>query len=188
MDKMNQLGLNPKSTIFGQGFGLRFGAALVLILGAAAMRLIPHPPNFTPIAAIALFGAAAFPRREMGLVLALTALFLSDCVLGFHHQMIAVYTAFIVIAFIGLVLCERRTATKVAGAALTSSVVFFVITNTAVWFSSPEYPKTWQGLMLCWTAGLPFFGNTIAGDLVSTGVLFGAWAWVEKTLPQPKLA
>ena len=186
-----QLGVEPIKPSNGvrgdSNFWLRAGAAVFLIVCAAAMRLIPHPPNFTPIAGMALFGAAIFKRREMGLILPLVmplaALFLSDCVLGFHDQIASVYISFLLIAFIGLALRENRSVPRLLAASVSSSVIFFVVTNTAVWFSNPFYAHNFSGLTLCWAAGIPFFENTLMGDLLSTGVLFSVWAMFERALP-----
>jgi len=159
-------------------------ASVSLVFAAAAMRLIPHPPNFTPIAGMALFGAATLKRRELGLLMPLAALFLSDCFLGFHNQIFSVYISFMLISFLGLVtLRKNRAPIWLVGASLSSSVLFFVITNSAVVFSGQFYPHTFSGLMLSWAEGLPFLGNTVCGDLLSTGALFGLWAIVERMLP-----
>lgn len=172
------------STPDGDSRTARFFAAIFLVLVAAALRLVPHPPNFSPIAGMALFGGAVFVRREIGMILPLAALFLSDCVLGFHDQMIAVYISILLISMMGFELRQNRTIGRVLSASIFASVFFFVVTNTAVWLTSPGYAKTFGGLATCWSAGLPFFQHTLAGDLITSGVLFGVWYWVEKFLPQ----
>jgi hypothetical protein len=145
--------------------------------------LIPHPPNFTPITAMALFGGAVFSRRWMGVALPLLALVLSDLVLGFHVTALAVYLSFVVVAIIGFGLRENRSALRVGGAALLGSTAFFAITNFAVWALSGIYPHTTEGFIAAYVMALPFFENAIIGDLLFTGALFGAWAWISNRYP-----
>src|SRR6266567_7198337 len=150
-----------------------------MILVAAASRLIPHPPNVTSLTALALFGGAYFSDRRLAFLVPPTALFLSDLVLGFYHHMEVVYLSFALIVAIGLWLQKRRTALSIAGAALTSSVLFFVLTNFGVWAFDALYPKTLEGLIACYVAAIPFFQNTLLGDLLYTAVLFGGFALLE---------
>jgi hypothetical protein len=146
----------------------------VLILAAALSRLLPHPANFTPIAAMALAGGVYFNKR-IALVIPLAALVLSDVFIGFHNTIFFVYGSFIVIGFIGLWLKSHKKPLPIFGAALVSSILFFVVTNFGVWITGGGwfYPKTWQGLVECYTLAIPFFRNTLAGDLIYTGALFG---------------
>jgi hypothetical protein len=146
----------------------------ILILSAAVSRLLPHPDNFTPIMAIALAGGVYLDKR-FALIIPLAALFLSDIFIGFHNTIIFVYGSFVFIGFIGLWLKSHKKPLPIIGSALLSSTLFFIITNFGVWLTGSGwfYPKTWQGLIECYTLALPFFRNTITGDLVYTGVLFG---------------
>ena len=164
----------------------------VLILAAALSRLLPHWPNFTPVGAMALFGAAYFPRKVVAFLAPILALYLSDLLLnnllyaeyydGFTWAISSpwVYAAFLLIIGIGMLLRGRVSAVAVGGSALAASVVFFLITNFGVWASSLNllYPKSFAGLMACYAAGLPYFWNTLAGDLFFSGVLFGAYALI----------
>ncbi|MGH7859086.1 MAG: DUF6580 family putative transport protein [Candidatus Binatia bacterium] len=161
----------------------RFVALTALILAAAASRLVPHPPNFTPIAAMALFGGAHFSDRRVALLVPLSAMLLSDLVLGLHGLIPVVYACFAITVVIGFRLRWHRAALPVATAALASSTLFFLVTNLAVWAFGSVYPKTWAGLVACYVAAVPFFGNTLAGDAVYTAALFGAFALAEKRLP-----
>jgi hypothetical protein len=154
-----------------------------MIFLAAASRLIPHPPNFTPLAAMALFGGAYISDKRLAFALPLAALFLSDTVLGFYHGMIWVYGSFALIVCLGLPLQSRRRLRPIAGAALAGSVLFFALTNFGVWASGSMYPRTLGGLGACYVAAIPFFQNTIAGDLIYTALLFGGFALAEKKFP-----
>lgn len=161
---------------------------LMVILAGAALRLVPHPPNFSPIAAMALFGGATLARRELGLLLPLAALFLSDLVIGFHDQMVAVYVSIALISGLGLLLNKQRTVGRVAMASVAGSLLFFLLTNFSVWMTSGMYSMTWDGLVSCYVAAVPFLQNSIAGDLVFTGAFFGVWALLSKAVPQLKFS
>jgi uncharacterized protein DUF6580 len=160
--------------------GSRFGLMAILVFAGVATRLLPHPPNFTAMSAIALFSGAHFSRRIWGFAVPLAAMLVSDAVLGFSSTLPVVYATFAAIVGIGFLLRERRTRVlPVAGAAVASSVLFYLTTNFAVWVLSGIYPKTPAGLVACYVAAIPFFGPTLAGDLFYTAVLFGAFAWAE---------
>lgn len=161
----------------------RLFVLISMILLAAATRLIPHPPNVTSLTAIALFGGAYFWDRRLAFLVPLTALFVSDLVLGFYHHMEVIYLSFALIVAVGMWLQIRRTTLAVAGAALASSVLFFVLTNFGVWAFEAVYPKTLEGLITCYVAAIPFFQNTIIGDLIYTAVLFAGFALLERHLP-----
>lgn len=162
----------------------RFLVLAGLILAAAGSRLVPHPPNFTPLAAMALFGGAQFSEKRLALGVPLAALLLSDLVLGFYPGWPAVYVSFAAIVGIGMGLHTRRAVLPVAGAALAASVLFFVVSNFGTWAAGVLYPRTWDGLTTCFVAAVPFFRNTLLGDLFYTAVLFGGFALAEKRFPQ----
>ncbi|HEY3248557.1 MAG TPA: DUF6580 family putative transport protein [bacterium] len=158
-------------------------AVVVLVLAAAGARLLPHPPNVTPIAAMALFGGASFDDARMALAVPLAAMLLSDVVLGLHATMPFVYLGFLLIAGIGLWLRTRRSIPTIAAGAVVGSIAFFLITNFGVWATTTFYPKTAAGLWAAYVAGLPFFRNTVLGDLFYCAVLFGGWAALERIVP-----
>ncbi len=158
----------------------RFAVLAFMILAAAATRLIPHPPNATSITAMALFGGAYLSDKRLAFLAPMTALFLSDLVLGFYSRMWVVYGSFAVIVCIGRLLRARRRLLAIAGATLASSIIFFVITNLGVWIFGSLYPKTIEGLLACYVAAIPFFQNTLLGDASYTTALFGAFALVER--------
>jgi hypothetical protein len=162
----------------------RLSALLSAILAAAALRLVPHPPNFSPIDAMALFSGAYLGRRGIAFAAPLAALLLSDLVLGFYAGMTTVYASVALIVVIGWWLSSRRTPLRIAGAAVASSVTFFVITNFAMWLFSGFYPVTYAGLIACYTAAIPFFQNTVAGDLFYAVLLFGGFRIAELMLPR----
>ncbi len=137
----------------------RFAVLTGIILAGALMRLIPHWPNFTPIAAMALFGGAFMGRKYLAFIIPLAAMFISDLIIGLHDSMIAVYIAFAITVSIGILIGRNLSAGKVLGASLSASVIFFLITNFASWIASPLYTQDFAGLMQAYTAGLVFFND-----------------------------
>ncbi len=157
-------------------------AAAGLIVFAALMRLAPHPWNFTPVAAMALFGGAALRRPLFAFGVPLLALLVSDFALNFWHVGQAlvppdpwVYGSFILIGLLGYTVGRQARVATLATASLSGSVLFFALTNLGVWAGGVLYPRTLEGLAACFTAALPFFANTVAGDLFWNAVLFGAF-------------
>jgi hypothetical protein len=154
-----------------------------MILAVAASRLIPHPPNVASITAVALFGGAYISDKRLAFLVPMAALFISDLVLGLYGHMEVVYGSFALVVCIGLLLRRRRTPLAIGGAALASSVLFFVITNFGVWAFGSLYPKTMAGLLACYVAAIPFFQNSLFGDAVYTVALFGGFALAAKWWP-----
>jgi hypothetical protein len=158
----------------------RLSALILLILAAAATRLLPHPPNVTSVTALALFGGAYFASPWLAFAIPLLALLGSDLVLGFYPDMEVQYLAFTVVICIGLLLRQQRSLARIAVAAVASAVSFFVITNFGVWALGTLYPKSTAGLEACFVAAIPFFRNTLLGDLFYTAVLFGGFRLLEQ--------
>lgn len=156
---------------------------LSLVVAAAAARLLPHPPNMTPITAIALFGGAYISDRRLAFAVPLAALFLSDAVLGFYNHMEVVYLSFALIVGIGLLIRSHRLPVPILAATLAAAVLFFVITNFGVWAFGGLYPKTMAGLAACYVAAIPFFGNMLIGDLFYAALLFGGFRLLESAVP-----
>ena len=155
-------------------------AAMIIV--AAAASLIPHPPNFTPLAAIALFAGACLNRRT-AFALALGALLARDAILGFHILMPAVYACYAFNVCLGFWLRDKQSAWRVAGASLVGSIVFFVVTNLAVWAALDTYPHTAKGLLACYVGGIPYFRNTVASDLIYSIAMFGFFAFAQLRMP-----
>lgn len=155
----------------------------LIIAIAALLRLLPHPPNVAPIAAMALFGGV-YLNKKYALILPLLALFISDLFIGFYGapMMSFVYGSFLLTGYIGLFLKSHKKPSMIIAAALFSSLFFYLITNFGVWLATPLYPKTLSGLLNCYTMAIPFFRNTILGDLLYTGVFFGTYEIVLRFL------
>ena len=161
----------------------RLVLALGIIALAAALRIAPHPWNFTPVGAMALFSGAVIKNRRLAFVVPLLALFLGDIFIGFHKLMPIVYASFLLSVAIGFWLRDRRTAGRISAATLFGAVQFFLVTNFAVWAFGLSYPRTGAGLVACYVAGIPFFWNTLAGDAVYAVLFFGTFALAERLFP-----
>jgi hypothetical protein len=162
---------------------LRVAVVLVAIVLAAVLRIVPHPWNLAPVGAMALFSGAMVRDRRLAFVFPLLALFAGDVFIGFHKLMPIVYACFLLSVLIGRLLQDRRTASLVAGATLLGAIQFFIVTNFGVWALGGFYPRTVAGLAACYVAGVPFFWNTLAGDALYAGLLFGGFALAERFLP-----
>jgi hypothetical protein len=146
---------------------------IAFVLVASIFRLFPHLPNVTPITAMALFSGAYFSNKALAFIVPLLAMFLSDSILGFSGITLFVYTACILVSFIGF--ASKKMTIKTI---LLSSLSFFIITNFGVWLIG--YPKTISGLVECYTLALPFFRNSLIGDFFFAGVLYYGFNFVSK--------
>lgn len=161
-------------------------ALVLMIVLAALSRLLPHPPNFSPVEAMALFGGAYFAQRWLGVLVPLLAMLLADFFLGFHSGMPVVYGAIALISILGFALRGKTSILRVASFGLVGATLFFVITNFAVWAGSGMYPMTASGLLTCYIAGIPFFHWQLAGVAVYSVILFGGFAFLRSNLPALK--
>ena len=161
----------------------KFWIVTLMIFAAAFVRLIPHPPNFAPIAAMALFGGAYFNKKWAAFLVPLAALFLTDLIIGFHETMWAVYLSFALIVVLGMTMLKEKKVGNIFFASVISSVSFFIITNFGVWLSTGYYAKTGAGLAACYTAAIPFFHQTLLSDLFFVGILFGAYHLAKQKFP-----
>lgn len=135
-----------------------------LIFFAILSRFLPHPPNFTPIAAIALLSTKGFTNRWVAFLIPIVSLFISDLFLGLHTTIPFVYGSFILIALLGRYVKKINILTV-----LLSSSIFFLVTNLGVWLL--HYPLSVEGIFQCYILALPFFLNTVIGDLVYGALL-----------------
>jgi hypothetical protein len=155
-----------------------------IVLAAAALRLAPHPMNFAPIGALALFGGAYFSSKREALGIPLLSLIVGDVFTGFHQLIPFIYASFLVSVAIGFWLRRKRSAPRLAAATLAGAVQFFLVSNFALWASSiGSFPKTADGLAACYLAGIPLFWNTLAGDAFYAALLFGGMALAERRFP-----
>jgi len=157
-------------------------AILILIAVGISYRIFPHPANFAPIAAISLFSGFYF--RRYFVAVPLIAMLISDLFIGFYDWklMAVVYFSFTLIGFFGILMRKNKSVASLVGCSLAGSFLFFILTNFAVWAFSPWYGHNWQGFMECYTMAIPFFKNTLMGDLFYSSVIFGC----HEVLAQPK--
>lgn len=157
-------------------------AASILLLAGIFYRFFPHPSNFAPVAAISLFSGFFFRRYFMALPLVI--MLVSDIFIGLYEWklMAVVYFSFIVIIFLGMSLRNNKSTMSIIGYSLAGSFLFFILTNFAVWLFSSWYVHSYGGLLNCYAMAIPFFKNTLTGDLFYTAMIFGCY----EILAQPK--
>lgn len=179
----------------------RFLIIAGLIFAAAISRLIPHPYNFAPIGAMSLFGAAYFSDKKFSFLIPLVAMFVSDLLInniiyaGYYQSFTIftpgfywIYGAIALIVLAGIFLFRRVSFPAILGGSLAASVIFFVVTNFGVWAGSSVYPPTFAGLILCYEAAIPFFHNTLLGDMFYASVLFGGFEYARAKYPALRAA
>ena len=131
-------------------------------------RLIPHPPNFTPILASAIIAPLLLKDRLLGMTVPIVAMFISDFIIGFHPYQLVVYLTLLTIALISPM---QKNYAILGIMAVGGSIWFFITTNFAVWIIWDYYPKTIEGLVSCYTLAIPFFKNTLVSTCLFTGIL-----------------
>tara|TARA_B100000029_G_scaffold90547_1_gene80339 strand:- start:39 stop:599 length:561 start_codon:yes stop_codon:yes gene_type:complete len=162
----------------------------LLIIGVVG-RLVPHPPNVTPIIAIALLAAHAFKNKWIAILIPLTGMWISDLIINnylyagyydkfvfFSNGSLWIYGAILLAVLIGKVLIRNIKLSTVFLSSFSASFFFFIITNFGVWLSNMMYPKSLLGLIECYTLAIPFFGNALIGDLIYSVALFTSYSLV----------
>ena len=144
---------------------------LLLILIGVLSRLVPHPANMTAIGGIALFSGAKYDTKK-ALIVTVMTMMISDAIIGFHSLMWATYGSLIIAVVIGKQIGARSSVQRKLGGVLASSAIFYIITNFAVWAATPLYPKTLDGLVTSYIMAIPFFRNSLMGDVISSFALF----------------
>ncbi len=172
---------------------------IILVFIGTLSRLVPHPANFTAIAAVALYGAVKMKDKKQAILIPIAAMLLSDAIFeilyrigaspfpGFHSGMWYVYGAFILISLVGFWIRSSFSVQRLALGTLVASLVFFVVTNFGVWLSG-WYGYTVEGLSACYIAAIPFYRNQVLGDVFFTAVLFGADYFVKTKVLAQKAA
>lgn len=159
----------------------------VAFLGVGAVvRFLPHPPNLTPLTAMALLAGVAWPMPVAALF-AIGAMLVGDLALGWVAQNLMGYVSLALIVALGTRLRARLRPGQMTGSAVAGSLIFFVLSNFGVWVEGLLYPRTWEGLVACYVAGLPFYRNQLAGDLLYTTLLVGGFAWICRWRQWPAL-
>ncbi len=153
------------------------------------MRFLPHMFNVTPIMAVALLSGFHFRNKNIALLLPLSAMFLSDWVIGFHSQLLFVYAPILISVLLGswMRMKNQNKAWPVKTSfqlAAVGALLFFVISNLGVYFLSGMYPQTWVGLSTCYEAAIPFFERSLIGDLMFTAALFSIYSFARQSFPE----
>lgn len=179
----------------------RFLVLSGFIVIAALSRIVPHPYNFAPMGAMSLFGAAYFTDKKFSFLLPLAAFFISDLLVNnllfanyyngfvlFTPGFYWMYGSIALIVLVGVFILKKVNLKTVVAGSLSASIIFFLITNFGAWLGSPLYPQSLSGLLMSYGAGIPFFHYTIAGDLIYSGVMFGAFEYAKQKVPALQLA
>lgn len=149
-------------------------AVIILVIGVLT-RFADHAPNFTPAVALALFGGVYLPRK-FALIVPILFMFISDLVIGFHNTMFFTWGSVFLISWIGIWVRERKNFPVFMMSGVASAVLFFIVTNLGAW--PTLYPMTWQGLVECYVAAIPFFRNTFVSTIVYCAVFYGVYEFV----------
>lgn len=147
----------------------------LLILFGILTRFLPHLPNFTAVGAIALFSGYYSKNKKLALIVPLVIMFLSDWKIGFYQWQImaSVYLSLAIVALLGILIRQKKWFFALP-TSLIGTIIFFFVTNGAVWLFGNWYPHNFAGFITCLAAGLPFLKNSFLGDLTYTFALFGA--------------
>lgn len=181
-------------------FLLRFSILTALIVICAFSRIILPIPNFSPLGAIGLFGAAYFTKKWQAFSIPIIATWLSDLLLnnliygeyfsefvwfypGFYWQ----YGSYMLITLVGVIIFRKINLQRIIGGAFASTIIFYLISNFGVWASGLMYPLTANGLITCYIAGIPYINGTLLGDLFYSGIMFGGFALLQNSIPSLKL-
>lgn len=159
---------------------------LALALIGISFRLLPHEANFAPIAAIALLSGALLGTRY-ALLTVMSTMVVSDLIIGTYSSMLFTWLAFLAIALYGTLFHKASFGKRVIFGSLGSAIIFFIVSNFGVWVSSGMYSHTFAGLVECFYMAIPFLRATLLSDLMYSGLLFGAAAWVAAPHLKPQL-
>ena len=146
----------------------------LIVLFVALARLIPHPPNFTPIIAMGLFGGAYFKNYKLALLIPIMGMLISDFFIGFHSMMLWIYAPLVIVTFIGVWIKDKINTINLISSILLGSILFFIISNFGVWFIG-GYEKNIQGIINCYIMAIPFFHNTLIGSFFYGAIMFGGY-------------
>tara|TARA_B100000945_G_scaffold259231_1_gene217111 strand:- start:576 stop:1112 length:537 start_codon:yes stop_codon:yes gene_type:complete len=158
---------------------------IAIIIFASISRLVPHPPNFTPILAIALFSGFQIKNRLLALSIPLVSMYISDIVLGYHITILWVYSSLFIISFIGVILSKYQSITSFILGLFSSSLIFFIVTNFGVWLTSTFYEPNIAGLLNCYIAGIPFYTNTMLSTFIYGIIFYVTFKLSKSIFPEP---
>jgi hypothetical protein len=158
-----------------------------LIVAGVLLRLVPHTANFAPVGAIALFGGVVLAPR-LAIVLPLAVMAISDLVLGLHGTVLFTWCGFVLVGLFGMMLRNSRNRLRIPVGAIGSALIFYIVSNFGVWVEGVLYTRTLQGLLDCYSAGLPFLKVSLVADLAFSAALFGAYEFAGRRVTRPEAA
>ena len=160
------------------------GVAAALVALCVVARLLPHPPNFAPTAAVAMFGCVFFSRRWQAVAVVMLGMALGDCFIGFYDTsvMLTVYASMLM-PLAARPFLRKPGIVRVGAVGFAAGVGFYLTTNAAVWLFTNAYPPTLDGLAASYIAGLPFLKWTLLGNFLYSAVLFGTYGILERRVP-----
>jgi hypothetical protein len=168
----------------GNFIGLRTALIAAIVVASAALRIAPHPMNFSPIGAVALFSGAYFTTKRAAIAVPLLSLIAGDVFIGFNRLVPHIYASFLVSVALGFWLRRKKSVSHIGAATLVGAIQFFLVSNFAMWASGlGSYSKDASGLIACYIGAVPLFWNTLAGDTFYVALLFGGMALAEKRFP-----
>lgn len=180
-------------------FNFRFSVLLSLIVFAAFSRVIPHPANFSPLGAIALFGAAYFKRSWQSLVIPILTVWLSDLFINniiykayyptftfFYDGFLWTYMSYVLIGLYGMLVLKKIDLKRIITGITGATAIFFFVSNIGCWAGNTNYSQTFSGLVDCYIAGIPYLSGTILGDVCYGIVLFGGFSLAQHQFPKLK--
>lgn len=172
---------------------------LTIIVLAACSRLLPHPANFSPIAAMALFGAAHFNKKWLALLIPITATWLSDLYINnviYHHYYTQftwfydgcqwTYSSYLLIGVMAIFVLNKINTTRIVIASISASAIFFLVSNIGCWINSNDYEQSFYGLLNAYAAGMYYLKGTLLGDTFYSLMMFGLYALAQYQFPQLK--
>jgi hypothetical protein len=167
---------------------LHFLLLTIVILLMVTYRFFNFIPNFTPIAALALFSGYAFKDKKWAIVFPLIVLFISDIIIGFYDPIVMVFTylSFVIIAILGAKMIKKIKVSNVFLSSITASVTFFILSNFGVWLGG-WYSYSWQGLINCYIMAIPFFRYEIVGTLFFSTIIFSIYHYVISPFAKVKM-
>jgi len=160
--------------------------AIILIISGILLRFAPHAPNFTPVAAIAIF-SGAYLNKKHSLVVPLILMVISDSFLGLHNVVLFTWGGFILVALLGIWLKKNKSVMRILSVSIASSILFYIVSNFGVWLMG-WYPHTMSGLIDCYVLAIPFLRTFTIATLLYTAVFFGIYELIARSVKDTKFA
>jgi len=152
----------------------------LIIIIATLSRLIPHPPNFTPIIAMSIFSGAYIANTRNSILIIVLTMLISDYVIGFHSLMPWIYISLVMIVLLNKTLNDKKRLSIYLIASIQSSLIFFIVSNFGVWLTGTLYSKSVIGLINCYAMAIPFFQNTLFSTIIYSACMWSVYHIVNR--------